>query len=689
MDPNNERRDSNDMRCDSCARYQVQPLWGHIHCSAHRPCAGSSEWEPFWCLDCNIQRDKLDLCTEQGVKESLDSLQKLLSRTRTWKLNKTSARDWCYQRSLETFLSGFVTPSGSPVDDRNDVQRPGDEVVRDGSVIGHTPCSSVRYRVSESVRSGSDIAIVRDSVRSALDERTRNIIDHNIDSVSDMLRQADITSHPPDNTVPKFQLVQNTSGENAGDFAKPHVPYAKEPQQMPFIPNTSDPVASRPDLFAGHAPFFPNGIHPNVNALAPTHHALGTDKLFLKGQFYIDPNDNCPWFIFDPNIHRKISANRVVMSHDNSFTSYDVIFHPLNNSYFRTRPQSSRRSIPFMGGPDAHAIMLGAFGARPSEDMSPANNVRSMEMTIPPTSGLSETLDLLKRHENAVLDGLINKKDKDILTAFPGEAFDPSTIVKFTQGWSMCSDYFEWAFDQPLSVDSFYNSINLPKCLWNPIPETLKIKEQDTRRVLVCHISSVHLVESFGIRASAAAHTEYKETFSSESRAVTRTMLPVFKHLSLPWQKAKMELRMAVLSGFEQNFESICLLKTSLWEPGLFPRAAIEHLAHKRINNIPQMLGLLRQYPQDVGNARQPPRANGTRRFQKRRQVARRSAPYNIPQQNFRDKPPQSGQRRNDTKKQSGPSARQYNRTKNSQQTNKFKHNKPTTTSKTNKKQGR
>ena len=119
-----------------------------------------------------------------------------------------------------------------------------------------------------------------------------------------------------------------------------------------------------------------------------------------------------------------------------------------------------------------------------------------------------------------MLNALSVRQKGTLLKAFPKEAFDVSTLVKFTQGWSLCEgDFVEWASDKPISIEQFKHLIHLPIADDFKVPPELIQKEQDARRMLVTHISSMYLSEVYGKR------TEFKSILTSEGQAVTRTML--------------------------------------------------------------------------------------------------------------------------------------------------------------------
>ena len=194
--------------------------------------------------------------------------------------------------------------------------------------------------------------------------------------------------------------------------------------------------------------------------------------------------------------------------------------------------------------------------------------------------------------------------------------------------------------------------------------------------MLVIHISSMHLVESYGNRVGDATQSEYKAILPSEGQAVTRTMLPVLKHLAVPWLQAKMELRMAVLKGFETCFESVCLLKTSPWEPNLFPKAAITNLAVKRLNNIPQLLGLNKPNTLNTKTTQLPPQKRRFIRYDNQTQFHNKRRQFPTPIQSFQDRK-NGGRRRDNKNKINQQPPRKPANNKSNNQNNKSRPNKP------------
>ena len=201
-------------KCDSCARYENEPVWGHIACSAHRECAGSLQWEPHLCSDCNIQRDMMDFMSDQGRKQSFHLLIKLLERTKLWKFSNKITKNWHFQQAMGDFMSGFEIPSppfeATTADNRNtdDDDASSTEGIK-------TPGSFAKYFRPDSYRPvscNSERSASRNSVQSAMNEQTREIIDRDMSRESTQQANYGTSQLYGTNDVPSFQVVPNNDG---------------------------------------------------------------------------------------------------------------------------------------------------------------------------------------------------------------------------------------------------------------------------------------------------------------------------------------------------------------------------------------------------------------------------------------------------------------------------------------------
>ena len=148
-----------------------------------------------------------------------------------------------------------------------------------------------------------------------------------------------------------------------------------------------------------------------------------------------------------------------------------------------------------------------------------------------------------------------------------------------------------------------------------------------------------------------------------------------------------MELRMCVLKDYSTYYDAACLLRTSLWEPNLFPKAAVASLGIQKVNNIPRMLGLTKPNTYRFKNSYVPASKWGVRNYSRKYQFSNRSdKPKQASQQPFQGKKQQYTGNKQDAGKfrQQNNSTSKPSETKNSQQNNKAKQYRPNVSAKAN-----
>ena len=369
-----------------------------------------------------------------------------------------------------------------------------------------------------------------------------------------------------------------------------------------------------------------------------------TDDSDTEGENKIifDPYDHQPWIVYDRKIHEKLSDNRMILpSSSGQRVTAEVIYNPSNPNLFRTKQISdTNRLTPFLGATEAHNMIMRGFELRASDSVSPNKALRIVDSKITPNSGLCQLLELLKIHEPMITKATRDdKNEKEIIQAFPDEAFDSISIINLNRGWPFLeNDYIEWAKDRALSLEDFkdairFDALDTSKCT----PELLK-KERESRKLLVFQLQSTHLVELYSNKVGSLDDaTKAKNRISAEEgQAIAQTMLPVLKHLIVQWVQAKMAVRKTLFynnSILRGNVSWI--LKSSMWDSNIFPNSAIDHLRYEVANDVADKLGYR---VVGYGDHMQPPNKK-MRRFQNQNQPgpSQGHRPRNNSNQKFRN----------------------------------------------------
>ena len=385
----------------------------------------------------------------------------------------------------------------------------------------------------------------------------------------------------------------------------------------------------------------PSSDSSSSSSCSDSSSSSDTDDSDVEGENRIvfDPYDHQPWIVYNRKVHEKLSDNRMLLpGSSGQRVTAEVIYNPSNPNVFRTKQISdTNRLTPFLGATEAHNMIMRGFELRASDSVSPNKALRIIDSRPTPNSGLSQILELLKIHEPSIAKATRDDKEKDILQAFPDEAFDCISMINLNKGWPFLeNDYIEWAKDRILSLDDFKEAIRFEGLDTSSCTSELLKKERESRKLVVLQFASTHLVELYSNKVGSLDDTTKSRNriSSEEGKAIAQTMLPVMKHLIVQWMQAKMAVRKAL---FYKNIilgNVSWILKSSMWDSSIFPKSAIDQLRHEVTNDVAEKLGYR---VTGYGNTQQPPNKKMKHfQFQNQPGPSQVQRPKNSSNQNFR-----------------------------------------------------
>jgi len=89
-----------------------KPKLGHLHCSVHRECAGSSHWEPDNCTYCLESKEQYASMSTEERNGFFQELREMLKRMH--QNFKAQGIDWEYRMIVSSFLETELTPTSTP-----------------------------------------------------------------------------------------------------------------------------------------------------------------------------------------------------------------------------------------------------------------------------------------------------------------------------------------------------------------------------------------------------------------------------------------------------------------------------------------------------------------------------------------------------------------------------------------------
>ena len=137
--------------------------------------------------------------------------------------------------------------------------------------------------------------------------------------------------------------------------------------------------------------------------------------------------------------------------------------------------------------------------------------------------------------------------------------------------------YKEWAKCSILDLGKTARALGLnkdPKVSWD-----LLDKERNTRSSLVTFITAITSLELFSEKL------ETTETAQLALKAIAQMFIPIFKPLFIDWVRAKLNVRKAILHHQDEEGPRH-LLRSSLRDPSVFPKHAVDVLTSKNMQQL-------------------------------------------------------------------------------------------------------
>lgn len=247
---------------------------------------------------------------------------------------------------------------------------------------------------------------------------------------------------------------------------------------------------------------------------------------------------------------------------------------------FTVLKRNHQDDIPYMGQYHAHDTLLAFQNAQPGAIFKDNMSRKCYSRHFEESSGLAKALRLLKEETPTVLSSMLrNTKGEKGQVPFQQEAFKILSMVNFETGWSLTgSNYMDWAGGHLINLDKVADELDLTD--FTPyVPQKYLERERNTRARLVNHISGMDMLEALTGKLFS------QPAFASFSQAISRHFTAPLKDYTMDWMTAKLDIRKFVLQG-QTSVPAKNLLKSNLWEPSLFGKAALSEEKNRSTMNI-------------------------------------------------------------------------------------------------------
>ena len=280
-----------------------------------------------------------------------------------------------------------------------------------------------------------------------------------------------------------------------------------------------------------------------------------------RGEDYFNEGSTIYFYTDD---RRRVSTNKVWFNGE----LRDVKWHPTTDAF--SLVTVSDIDTPFMTSTQAHESLVTYFNTLQDPSEKPGLDRKSYQVHFNDNKGLAHAMRLIQEQSSTALHRLYSDSHKYWET-FSNPAFKASTMVNFSSGWTFAGDrkYLDWASNKNLDPSEFGEKIMLPYPIHVP-PIYLK-KENKERTLVVDSLSGLSMLESlaYNLRSDIPAHTAVE--------AISRHYCSLYGDTTLSWYKAKNDVRKIVLQGTQSPFANV-LLQSSMWEPTVFSKEAVEKL---------------------------------------------------------------------------------------------------------------
>ena len=608
-------------KCSKCLHFEEMPIWGHPLCPYHRNCSGQDKWEPTNCTYCKKQKLALAKLTAEDQEVSLQSMLNMLEQTENYK-NDIIGVEWAYEETIQNWLPKYKVNLKSAEQElvethSNRGNENTDDSNNDGANVQNTSAADITVHQSDEHPDNSHNEQVNDTehennhrnvsreqsyrysdnqdrerhsrrYHSYCDEHICPHTSNNRPSRREMFERERI--YQDRSTQPIQYPERNDDSNRLKRHRSPSFPQDENSQY--FQPSYEDYYdeynQNRGDLEHDHIPYYNDYAYGNTSPNVNQHPVL---------PYEVDYSTGITWINFDSRIHTRKDSNKIEIQSPQGPHTVNVTYKIGNTMQFQTIATTKKEDrSPYIDPREGHAVILSAFDRSLSNNDMGSNRYIGIESSLVAGSGLAETFDLLKRHETTMTQTAVEKGFSELLETFPKTAFDAVSIIDFTSGWnfSNTSTFAAFAKDKEIDVKAFLNRIDSDVTKMDTrVNKFLLKKEKETRKAMIQLSTPLHLLDLMGEKIDKLEESVKNKSniSSSQTNSIARTISPVLKHTVCTWMIAKMSVRNAVLKN-RDNPKVMKLLKSSLWEAGLFAEEAIKEVESSITNNLPVMLGL-------------------------------------------------------------------------------------------------
>ena len=204
------------------------------------------------------------------------------------------------------------------------------------------------------------------------------------------------------------------------------------------------------------------------------------------------------WIIFNPYLHQKKGKDKMEIWNNEGTGTAKVRYNTENiNEFISLGLTKTEKTSPFINARTGIATILSTFNKSMSESDLGAK-MTGIVSHIEQGRGLAQTLDIYKKHEKLMTELAMDFKEKDLLNAFPDEAFENIAVAEIVQGWNLANEtsYTEFAKDKNLDLNPLMSDLNVHVEV--KVDVALRDKERTAKKEMLNCITSLHLLDLLG-----------------------------------------------------------------------------------------------------------------------------------------------------------------------------------------------
>ena len=568
--------------CDGCAMRRI-PIntdkhFGHTKCTFHRECTGRAYWEPDACGICLANDRKWATMDPINRYSAMGGYAAMLEASKAKINNAYPMRNWDHVPIMNHQFARhkFNMVKDSPLNTSVHTESPLQGNSSDSHEDDDDDCLIIEPEQNAFNESGSNDSA--DDLRSSI---------AHVNSLNQMLTDVCTELH----CINSHLSAQCNDPVHAPQIFAPHANSTPHTvHQQPLGVSNISPQVVQPIQAQCQA------------ALQPHESQIAAQQQPPLEPYIFDIVNIEHWFLVNPAVHTYMGGNKLKIKALDPITGIPVErvacvkYKTAKRQYFQVDKNQKADDVWI-----ANTASFSAFSA--SLNMNPSTShllseTNYLDSYIGEDSGLRKALQELSLLSNDITRLLLTNSLEATIEHFDKHCklFSIHSFINFTAGFELTNKSFDRLLeDKVLKVFNFEKQVGAPHGTFE-IKADLNGIERRTRKHMLHTISTVHLMEEFvgNVERVDEKEREKAKLHVTTGQGINKRMLANVEIDTLHWMKAKMDVRLSLLTNME-NIHAQEVAASTLWDPDVFSDEAMAKLAviaNNKSRSVQSLLGI-------------------------------------------------------------------------------------------------